>query len=323
MTMRDKLLMWMSNLVVLATYGRTALTYFAYFFKFPNVILPKDINEKMFWRKVFDHDPDFTVFSDKLAVKDYARSVLPDLACAEVYWRGSDIRSAPAEAFAKPSIFKPNHTSGLFVRLPGGRPDVATLQALGSRWLRRRHDKVLAQWGYLNVKPELFLEQDLSTSASTELLDLNLYVFGESVALIIATLGEKTGNERVGLFDATGKRLEAYRKSLPLRKRPVALPADFKLPVSTTELCASALALAGGKDHLRVDFMWNGEQLYLCEITVYPGSGFRLFSDPAIIRQMSQLWNLNRSWFLTSRQTGWRARYAKWLRHKLEEDARQ
>ena len=318
-----KILIWIFNIAVLVLYLRTTLTYFVYFFTFPNVIIPKDINEKMFWRKVFDHDPDFRVFCDKLAVKDYARSILPELACAEVYWRGTDIRDAPAEAFAKPCIFKPNHTSGLFERLPSGRPDVANLQVLGSRWLRRRHDRVLAQWGYLNVKPELFLEEDLSATASTEILDLNLYVFGESVALIIATLGEKSGNERVGLFDATGKPMEAHRKSLPLRKRPLPLPADFKLPVDVTGLCASAVALAAGKDHLRVDFMWNGEQLYLCEITVYPGSGFRLFSDPAINRQMSQLWNLNRSWFLTSRQTGWRARYAKWLRYKLEEDERE
>jgi hypothetical protein len=306
------------NLLVLLVYFRMAFLFVLYFRTLPNVVLPGDINEKMFWRKVFDHNPDFTTFCDKLAVKDYVKKLMPDLACAKVYWRGRDVRQAPDSAFEHPTMFKPNHTAGRFMRLPAGVPDREALQKRADEWLKYRHVSHYDEWGYRNVVPELFLEERIDKPGMDELLDINLYTYGDKVGLIIATLGEKTGNDRVGLFDADGTRLPAHRQLLPKRKKPVPLPEGFALPVKAAKLRDIAVKLTGGSDHLRIDLMWNGKQLYICEITVYAGGGFRVFSDPAIAEHMSALWDLKNSWFMTTPQSGWRGRYKAWLDRQLD-----
>lgn len=305
------------NLITIARHMWTTIVFIIYCRKLPNVIFPLDINEKMFWRKVFDRDPMFITFSDKLAVKDYIKKTAADVDCASVVWRGRDIRQAPNNVYSRRLMFKPNHAAGFMVRLEAEVPDKEALQKKGEEWLKHKQWSLYSEWGYKGVVPELFLEERFDTGEE-EILDLNIYTYGDTVGLIIATLGEKTGKDRVGLFDSKGKRLRAFRLLLPFRNKPNPLPEEFTLPVPVDELCETALRLAGGRDHLRVDLMWDGKKLHFCEITIYSGGGFRAFSDPSITDHLTELWDLRKSWFMTSPQSGWREWYKSWLERKLQ-----
>lgn len=46
---------------------------------FPNPAAPVRYNECMLWRRLIDHNPLFVTLSDKLAAKDYIRTVCPEL----------------------------------------------------------------------------------------------------------------------------------------------------------------------------------------------------------------------------------------------------
>ncbi len=312
-------LMPIVNLGILTRYMWTTIVYIVYCRKLPNVVFPLDLNEKMYWRKVFDRDPLYITFSDKLAVKDYVKKTAPDVDCASVVWRGRDIRQSPDSIYSRRLMFKPNHCAGFMVRLEAAVPDKEALQKKAEGWLKYKQWRVYSEWGYRGVVPELFLEERFGTGEE-EVLDLNVYTYGDKVGLIIATLGEKTGKDRVGLFDSNGKRLKAYRQLLPFRKKPNPLPEDFALPVSVDDLCEKALRLAKGRDHLRVDLIWDGSALHFCELTIYSGGGFRAFSDHSITDQLSEIWDLRKSWFMTAPQSGWRKWYKSWLERKLQHE---
>jgi hypothetical protein len=286
--------------------------------RFPDIAVPRDVNEKMLWRKLFDRNPDFVTFSDKLLAKEYVRQRHPDLAQSPVLWSGTDLHDLPKDLAGRRCFLKANHSSGMNIALENGPVDKHQLVKATRGWLAHRHHRIHGEWGYRDVSPEFFLEADISAGQDTDIVDIIVYVFSDTVTLIVATTGEKTARERVALFDADGCRWNALPVSYYGRAAKVALPDDFKLPVDAATLSRQALLIAHANDHLRVDFMWNGEQLHFCETTVYPGGGYRRYSDPGIARLMGQSWNLADAWFLRAPQSGWRRRYAAWLKSQLQ-----
>lgn len=305
------------NGLLYVLHPRLTVQYWRNLRRFPDIAVPRDVNEKMLWRKLFDRNPDFVRFSDKLRAKEYIQRQFPGIALSPVLWTGTDLRDLPEDQVGQRRFLKANHSSGMNIALDDGPVDRQQLVKTTRSWLAHRHDRVHGEWGYRDVNPKFFLEADISAGQEADLVDLIVYVFSNSVTLIVATIGEKTARERVALFDAEGCRLDAVPVSHRDRARAAALPDDFDLPLDAATLGRHALMIANGNDHLRVDFMWNGEKLYFCEVTVYPGGGYRSYSDPKIVQLMGQTWNLADSWFLRTSQSGWRRRYAAWLRAQL------
>ncbi len=312
--MSAKITRYAVNGLLYALHPRLIFQYWQNLRRFPDVAVPGNVNEKMLWRKVFDRNPDFVQFSDKLRAKQYVERQAPGIAQCAVLWNGTDLDNLPENLSGQRCLLKVNHSSGMNIVLDGGPVDRRGLKKSTRNWLTHRHDRVHGEWAYRDVVPEYFLEADITAGRPADLVDLIVYVFSDTVTLIVATIGEKTDHERVALFDAKGSRLDAVPVSYRNGGRAAALPDDFDLPLDAAELARYALTIANGTDHLRVDFMWNGDKLYFCEITVYPGGGYRAYSDPGIVDQMAQSWNIADSWFLSTPQDGWRRHYAAWLR---------
>jgi len=53
----------------LPDYAAVNLTYLRTFGKLPNLRHPKTFSEKIAWRKLYQHNPQFPIFADKVAVK--------------------------------------------------------------------------------------------------------------------------------------------------------------------------------------------------------------------------------------------------------------
>jgi hypothetical protein len=298
---------------------RLTWQFIARYGRFPRISCPIDANEKMLWRKLFDRNPKFVEFSDKIRAKEYVKRTIPGIRTADVIWQGLDIASVPNSILSSRCWIKATHGSGMNVRLGDGAVDFEKLQQTTRRWLKHRHHKPHGEWGYSKVQPKLFIEKDVSASGVSGVVDIIIYVFCGKVLLMAVTTGEKTGEERVGLFGPTGERLKANPVDPLTGRLPEPLPPDYQLPVPAEVLCDLAIRIADDCDHLRVDFMWNGQALYFCEGTVYPGGGYRAYTDEAIIDDMTKAWDIGKSWLLTSEQKGRRRWYAQWLKAELRE----
>ena len=287
----------------------------------PNVCVPESVWDKYLWRKIFDHDPQFTVFCDKLAAKRYAAERCPDLPTADVLWQGDDIRGAPPELLMGPGFLKSNYGSGFYLKLDEQPRSLDDLHAITTGWHRGWHHtkprkwRYRGQWGYKNVPRTLFIEEDLMQDTGGQFLDFAVYVFCDKVTDFGVMLNHKTKHVKYARFDASGRR-STFEPSA-VKYSP--LPRDFKPPVTAAKICGIAKRLAAGSDHLRIDLMWNGRKLYFGEITVYPHAGLPKTPNKAQLAEMTAAWDLRRSWFLTHPQSGWRRLYADWLRRTLKE----
>ena len=283
--------------------------------------VPETIWDKYLWRKIFDHDPQFTTFCDKLAAKHYAAEHCPDLPAARVLWQGRDIDEVPAELLAGSGYLKSNYGSGFFLKLGEQPRSLDELRAITRGWHRGWHHtkprkwKYRGQWGSKNIKRTLFIEEDLIQLGEGPIVDFAVYVYGRKVTHMSVMLNHKTtGQQRYARFHGSGRRSETEQTGT--RFKP--LPRDYQPPVAIAEICDVAKRLAGDSDHLRVDLTWNGQRLYLSEITVYSQAGFVRQLDKELLAEMTQAWDLRRSWFLTHPQSGWRRLYADWLRRTLD-----
>lgn len=319
------------NAAFLLTHPKLAVRYRRLAGRWPNIAVPATVNEKYLWRKIVDRNPLFVTLSDKLLVKRYCADHFAQVRTAKVLWTGDDIRTAPAHLLREPGFLKANHASGFNIRLG---PDVDLpmlddLHATTQGWLRTKWQQYHSEWGYADVQPKLFIEEYITPAGAVSdagNLDITIYAFGSRVSHIAAMLGHKSGLSHVGRFDEHGVRLAIPTPDNP-GKLPqpgimppgdvAILPLEFRLPPDTAAIVELSRSISQESDHLRVDFLWNGNDWYLTEITLYSMGGFIAYTDEELLTKMTQVWDLRDSWPMNHPQTGWRKFYTNWLRKEL------
>jgi hypothetical protein len=71
-------------------------------------------------------------------------------------------------------------------------------------------------------------------------------------------------------------------------------------------------------DHVRCDLAVVNGQIFFSELTFYSAAGYDWIDDSDMMKRLNDAWDIRKSWFLTSRQTGWRRLYAVCLKLALE-----
>lgn len=312
-------LLYLPNFVVLyIKHYRFIRTYWKCLREIPNIINPKNYNEKVLWRKVFDRDPLFVTFSDKIAVKSYVENRLPDLKSAKILWQGSSLEDIPEEVLQQPGYLKINNSSSRNIKLP--TPDFSRedLIRMTEKWKLERHGAKWGEWPYALVEPMLFVEEDLAVDGDSQLVDFRVYMCSGTPTLVTLGTGEKTPDSKKAHFTPTGERRPLQTIwPRPSSKRGL-LPLGFQTPVDFNEVVEKSRNLSEGVDHVRVDFIWNGKELFAGELTLFSSGGLLRYNDSDVNRAMGEPWDLRDSWFFRSEQHGWRAGYRDALREHLD-----
>ncbi len=283
--------------------------------RIPDFARPRGHNELIQWRKHFDRNPLFGIFCDKLAARDWARGRLPDLRSAEVLWVGTDAAALPAALLDEHHVVKSTSGSGRNYFPGHSQWTEAERRRRLRRWLRR--SSRLGEWGYSQVQPRLFVERLIGNGSG--IVDLTLRCHDGAISIAFVATHWKSDGARAAYVTADGELID----------RPVEgaarLAADPLAPGVFARAAGMARALSAGLDQVRVDFIVDGEEIFLGELTVYSASGFgdeeRVGVGPAIER--AWLAAIGKSWFLGTPQRGLRARYAeafrRWVPKRLAE----
>lgn len=301
---------WLVNLFVYLRHPRLCEKFHCEKGFFANVALPKTVEEKFLWRKIFDHNPLFTQVQDKLLVKAYARRILPDIGVAETRWVGTDLADAPKDLLEQPGVLKANHSCDTNVFLPEKTRSFQQLQELTKGWLARQYGKRKGEWAYRNIERKLFIEEMLENSDGRPLEEMKVHVAGGKTICATVIRHRYTEEMAVSLFRPDGS------QNMTTASGRVSNTCMENLP-EFAEGLRLAEQLGAGFDYIRVDLYVLDGVLYLGELTVYPLSGFNPFDDQEMLADWSRAWDLRQSWFLAQPQTGWRAWYAKALRTTL------
>lgn len=289
---------------------------------FPNVGMPRRYTEKLLWRKLFDHNPQFTTFVDKLAAKKYIRQRCPDLPLPEILWHGTDPDSIPPDLTDSPVFVKSNHGSGDNLFWDPGDP-AQTLPAARIRgWMQRTFGIKNREWAYRDARKLILVEECIGDPREQAVDEIEIHAC-DGRALVIEYIAEcKTERQRKGYFALDGTR---WTEIEPIRKpgaRTKPMDMDRTIPPGFGQAVWFTERLSVGIDYARFDFFSSGDALLGGEITVYPGAGLTEHLGFAKFHEaVSSHWDLRKSWFLTTRQKGWRKRYADALRRSLEKGA--
>lgn len=268
----------------------------------PNVAFPESYAERLMWRKVFDRNPLFSVFCDKLAAKEYTRGVLSNVAISKTLWTGVDIHSMPPRLADEAFVLKASHGCNFNYFHDGHREnfDRDKIWKLTQTWLGRTYGRSSLQWGYRHAQKILFAEEFIRPREKYGLLDISIRASNGVPILGSATINIKTEKSRIGYFALDGERAKVFELG---RSPDAVLPDDFVLPQGFSLAVELTRALSRNIDFARYDYIWDGEKLYAGEITVYPAAGFSKPNkelDSIILRN----WNMSCSWFLNKSHQG-------------------
>lgn len=280
--------------------------------RYPNVAVPKTIAEKFLWRKIFDRNPLFAEISDKLKAKEFAAGRCPDVLIPKVLWIGKDFSDIPDILFQRQAVLKSNHASGQIIFLEGNLNRRIELKTQTNAWLSKPYGQKNGEWGYRNIERKIFIEELILGAKGEPLEDYNVYVMDGKVQHSECLRDSYGRNPTTSRYDRDGNQIEK-QYSPKFTTVFIAPPPQYDKIVNISE------RLGAGFDFIRCDLYLCGGVIYFCEMTVYPIAGY-----PTYTKKLEELyncyWDLRKSWFLTTPQSGWRGIYAKWLKMRLDAD---
>ncbi len=276
----------------------------------PDPATPTTYVDKFLWRKLFDHNPSFTLACDKLASKAYALSLCPNLKTAKVLWSGTDATLIPSDVLAGNVAVKANHGCRWNIMIRDGEVDKARLYRRTSRWMRQRFGRRFGEWAYKDTRRCILVEEMLMDQGGPIGAEYKFHVSGGTTEYVYAASRDSLGEERKGHYKRDGRYISPSPGS-------GAAWVEQPLPAAFSRMCEIAEKLTAPFDRMRCDLYELNGEIFFSEFAVYPLSGKGITNVE--LRDLSRhTWDLRQSWFLNAPQSGWRRLYAAALGRWLE-----
>lgn len=271
--------------------------------RIPDLAVPVLFSERMLWRKLFDRNPEFVTFSDKLACKRWIAERLPELPVPRVLWEGERPEDIPQDLIRPGVAIKANHGSGFNLLIRDAPPPREQVVETARRWLAKDWGRRRGEWCYAQVPRRVFVEELVAPGPEdppgARLLDIKIHAGGGRVGFSIS-VGVGPDGRRGGLVhDAAGRRLSEPGMTLP------EIPEAEPLPETLAAAREAARRLSQEVDYARFDFLAVGRRLYAGEITVFHMAGYR-DQGPVLGPALAPAWDLRRSWPMRhADEAGW------------------
>jgi hypothetical protein len=254
----------------------------------PHLVRPRRYSEKMQWRKLFDLDPRYAIFSDKLASRGFIADRVGTDHLVPLLWYGDDPAEIPFGDLTPPYVLKSTHGCGhTIIVATGQEPDRDAIRATARHWLATCYGTGLDEPGYINVPRRLIVERQVFAQDGTYPLERKMLVFDGSVRVINTRFVDPRRTSHGAFHTAAWERLP-WILTRPMPNRPMPRPPLLD------DMAAIACRLAAGFEHLRVDIYDCGDRFYIGEITVYCWSGLSTFVPDEADFQLGAFWRLRR-----------------------------
>ena len=266
---------------------------------------PRRFTEKMQWRKLFDLDPIYAAFSDKVATREYVAQRVGSDAVVPMLWLGNDPAALPLETLRAPYIIKCSHGSGWNIVVRDNDPmDYGTTRVQLGRWLASDYGYEKIEPGYSAVPRRLFVEP-LLTHQGDFPIEYKFFMFNGVARLVLlrANYGDRGDERTQAYYDMQWRLLPLRALDAPCSTTPVPRPPEF----DTMRVMAERLT--EDRDHIRVDFLIGDGRVYVGELTSYHESGMTRFDPDKMDFVLGEWWELRRPflracWTIITRDWG-------------------
>lgn len=240
--------------------------------KIPNLKNPQTFNEKLQWLKLNDRKPIYTKMVDKYSVKEYASKIIgqeyiiPTLGVWEKF-DDIDFNSLPNQF-----VLKTTHDSGTVILCDNKNVfNYKNAKQIISNALKINYYKLGREWPYKNVKPKIIAEKYLLNRNGLPVNDYKLLCFNGIVKCSFVCLNRNSKSGlNVDFYDIDWNKMP-FERHYPDSGTYSACPQQYKLMIELAEKLAKKLRF------VRIDFYEIDNQVFLGEITLYPGNGIEKF----------------------------------------------
>lgn len=238
-----------------------------------NLDNPQTYNEKLQWLKLYDRNLLYTQLVDKYEVRKYiANSIGEDylIPLIGVYDSFDEI---DFDVLPNEFVLKCTHDSGgVVICTDKSKLKIAAAKRKINDCLKRNFYYIGREWPYKNVKPRIICEKYLVDEADIELKDYKFMCFNGKArcAFVCLNRNSPTGLN-VDFYDMDWNPMP-FERHYPSSRKKIDKPKNYCKMIEFAEKLSKDIPF------VRVDFYEANKQLYLGELTFYPGSGFEEFT---------------------------------------------
>jgi hypothetical protein len=265
------------------------LRYLRHHRRWPNLSEPRDFNEKVIWRTLFDRRSIFVTAADKHASKTMAVERCPWIRIPETVWKGRDVQELIDLDLPERWVLKPNNSTHRVV-IGGGRVDRQKAEMLRIQtegWVDTPYQPnaragTRQYWCEAAAEHCLLVEEFIGSGPESP-DDLKFFVFDGRVELVLIVSDRFEHPHRAYL--------DRDWKMLPVRDNKQEI-GEVELPEMKAKLFEAAEAISGDLDFGRVDLYEADGQIWFGELTLYSGSGLTRLIPHRFDRAWGEFWTL-------------------------------
>lgn len=250
--------------------SKLLVSYYIRFRHWPNVRKPKSFNEKILWRKLYEHDLSFIKAVDKVAAREIVSGTIGAGFLVPMQGVFKSYEDIPFAHLSYPCVLKTSSGSGA-VRILRVHDEDSIRECIS--YFRNlpsiSYGEEFGEWAYDFVEPKIIVEDMLSPDGCSVPVDYKFYVYDGRVHFFHMDIDRFEDHHRV-VFGRDLRPME-FRLNYP---RPKVVPV---LSNKIEEMIVVAEKLGSSWDFVRVDLYEVKGAIYFGEFTFYPGAGMERF----------------------------------------------
>ncbi len=241
--------------------------------RWPDLIEPQTMNEKLQWLKLNNRRPEYTMMVDKYLVRDFIKEKIGEEYLVPLLGIWDSPEDIDFDTLPDRFVLKCNHNSGLGMCIcrDKSKLDYAKVRKELAKGLAQDYYLSGREWPYKNVPRKIIAEQYMEDEATKELRDYKFYCFNGVPKLIMINSGRGTGKTTADYYDMERNYLD-FTWGYPHSNNEHIMPENFEL------MKQLAAVLSADIPHVRVDFYEANGKVYFGELTFFDGSGFDIIA---------------------------------------------
>lgn len=239
-----------------------------------NLKNPQSFNEKLQWLKLYDRNPKYKYFIDKVRVKEILKDVIGESHIIPTIggpWKTS--KEIDWNALPEKFVLKCNHDSGSTVVCTNKSEfDFEKACELLDRCVSKDfYHCVDKQWAYKGIDRCIFAEQYIIDESIGDLPDFKFHCCSGKVKCVLVCVGRLSNPDH----EACMSYYDRDWKKLPYEAGHKAISWDMPKPEKFSEMVEMAEKISQfvGNTYTRIDLYCASGIVYFGEVTFYPGGG--------------------------------------------------
>lgn len=144
-----------------------------------------NFNEKLQWLKLYDRKPEYSIYVDKYAVREYIAKTIGEQYLIPLISVYNSVEEINWNTLPNQFVLKCTHGSGMnIICSDKNKLDIQPAKRKLKKWMRINYYLSYREWAYKNVKPRIICEKYMVDESGIELKDYKLKCFNGKVKCI-------------------------------------------------------------------------------------------------------------------------------------------